>query len=118
PEAVVVTLYNAPAGADTAPAVLSYGAIVAIAGPDGQREMPLETFFQGPGRTALGPAEIVTPLRLPPPPGPRGWGYARRTRTVIDIALVSACVVLQANNGVCGDVRVSLGAVGPTPLRA
>jgi len=80
--------------------------------------MPMEAFFQGPGRTALGPAEIVTALRLPPPSGQRGWGYARRTRTVIDIALVSSCVVVQANNGVCGEVRISLGAVGPVPLRA
>jgi carbon-monoxide dehydrogenase medium subunit len=115
---VVGNLCNASPAADTAPALLSYGAIVTIVGPDGQREMPLEAFFQGPGRTALGPAEIVTALRLPPPQGRRGWGYARRTRTVIDIALVSACVVIQANNGVCDEVRVSLGAVGPIPLRA
>ena len=86
---VVGNLCNASPAADTAPALLSYGAIVTIVGPDGQREMPLEAFFQGPGRTALGPAEIVTALRLPPPQGRRGWGYARRTRTVIDIALVS-----------------------------
>jgi carbon-monoxide dehydrogenase medium subunit len=115
---VVGNLCNASPAADTAPALLSYDALVIMVGPDGQREMPLETFFQGPGRTALGPAEIVTALRLPPAPGRQGWGYARRTRTVIDIALVSACVVIQASNGVCGDVRVSLGAVGPTPLRA
>jgi carbon-monoxide dehydrogenase medium subunit len=115
---VVGNLCNASPAADTAPALLSYGAIVTIVGPDGQREMPLETFFQGPGRTALGQAEIVTALHLPPPQGRRGWGFARRTRTVIDIALVSSCVVIQANNGVCDEVRVSLGAVGPTPLRA
>jgi carbon-monoxide dehydrogenase medium subunit len=115
---VVGNLCNASPAADTAPALLSYGAMVTSVGPDGQREMPLEAFFQGPGRTALGPAEIVTALRLPPPQGRCGWGYARRTRTVIDIALVSSCVVIQANNGVCDEVRVSLGAVGPTPLRA
>jgi carbon-monoxide dehydrogenase medium subunit len=115
---VVGNLCNASPAADTAPALLSYGTIVTIVGSDGQREMPLEAFFQGPGRTALRPAEIVTALHLPPPQGRRGWGYARRTRTVIDIALVSSCVVIQANNGVCNEVWVSLGAVGPTPLRA
>ena len=115
---VVGNLCNASPAADTAPALMSYGAMVTSVGPDGQREMLLEAFFQGPGRTALGPAEIVTALRLPPPQGRRGWGYARRTRTVIDIALVSSCVVIQANNGVCDAVRVSLGAVGPIPLRA
>jgi carbon-monoxide dehydrogenase medium subunit len=114
---VVGNLCNASPAADTAPALLSYGAMVSIVGPDGQREIPVEAFFQGPGRTALGAAEIVTALRLPPPQGRQGWGYARRTRTMIDIALVSACAVIQANNGVCAEVRVSLGAVGPTPLR-
>lgn len=115
---VVGNLCNASPAADTAPALLSYGAIVTIVGPDGQREVPLEAFFQGPGQTALGPAEIVTSLRLPAAPDRRGWGFGRRTRTVIDIALVSSCAVVQAQNGVCGDVRLSLGAVGPTPLRA
>jgi len=115
---VVGNLCNASPAADTAPALLSYGAMVTIVGPEGQREIPLEAFFQGPGRTALGPAEIVTALHLPPPQGRLGWGYVRRTRTMIDIALVSACVVIQANNSVCDEARVSLGAVGPTPLRA
>lgn len=115
---VVGNLCNASPAADTAPALLSYGTIVTMVGPDGQREVPLEAFFQGPGRTALGPAEIVTSLRLPAASEQRGWGFGRRTRTVIDIALVSSCAVVQAHNGVCGDVRLSLGAVGPTPLRA
>ena len=78
----------------------------------------MEAFFQGPGRTALGPAEIVTTVRLPAASERRGWGFGRRTRTVIDIALVSSCAVVQAHNGVCGEVRISLGAVGPIPLRA
>ncbi len=112
---VVGNLCNASPAADAAPALLSYGAIVGYRWSGWPAQMPLETFFQGPGRTALGPAEIVTALRLPPPQGRRGWGYARRTRTVIDIALVSACVVVQANNGVCEEVRVSLGAVGADP---
>ncbi|MBM3225529.1 MAG: xanthine dehydrogenase family protein subunit M [Candidatus Tectomicrobia bacterium] len=115
---VVGNLCNASPAADTAPALLAYGALVTIAGPDGSRDIPLETFFQGPGRTALGPAEIVTAVRLPPAQGQSGWGYGRRTRTVIDIALVSACAVIQASNGVCSTVRLGLGAVGPTPLRA
>lgn len=115
---VVGNICNASPAADTAPALLAYRALVVIAGPSGTREIPIETFFQGPGRTALGAAEIVTALKLPPTQGASGWGYLRRTRTVIDIALVSACVVMQANNGVCSDVSIGLGAVGPTPLRA
>lgn len=115
---VVGNICNASPAADTAPALLAYRAMVVIAGPAGSREVPIDVFFQGPGRTALGAAEIVTAVKLPPLQGTAGWGYLRRTRTVIDIALVSACVVMQASNGVCSDISVGLGAVGPTPLRS
>lgn len=115
---VVGNLCNASPAADTAPALLAYGALVRMTGPEGERELPLEAFLQGPGRTALGAAEMVTALHLPPPGTSTGWGYARRTRTVMDIALVSTCAVLQASHGVCQVVRIGLGAVGPTPLRA
>jgi carbon-monoxide dehydrogenase medium subunit len=115
---VVGNLCNASPAADTAPALLAYGATIIIVGPQGEREVALEQFFQGPGRTVLSPVEMVTAIRVPPLPGRVGWGYFRRTRTVIDIALVSACAVLHAENGVCREVRIGLGAVGPTPLRA
>jgi carbon-monoxide dehydrogenase medium subunit len=61
---------------------------------------------------------MVTEILLPPPQGQVGWGFARRTRTAIDIALVSSCAVVRADNGVCNDAGIGLGAVAPTPLRA
>jgi carbon-monoxide dehydrogenase medium subunit len=42
----------------------------------------------------------------------------RRTRTAIDIALVSSCAVITAANGLCQEVKIGLGAVAPTPIRA
>jgi carbon-monoxide dehydrogenase medium subunit len=115
---VVGNLCNASPAADTAPALVAYRAVVNIVGPDGTREVPIDTFFQGPGRTVLTPMEMVTEILLPPPAGRSGWGYLRRTRTAIDIALVSTCAVVRAEDGVCRDVGIGLGAVGPTPLRA
>jgi aerobic carbon-monoxide dehydrogenase medium subunit len=115
---VVGNLCNASPAADTAPALLAYRAVVNIIGPDGAREVPLDAFFQGPGRTVLAPTEMVAELLLPPPPGRLGWGFARRTRTAIDIALVSACAAVGADHGACSEVSIGLGAVGPTPLRA
>ena len=115
---VVGNLCNASPAADTAPALLAYRTVVQIVGPEGERQVPIEAFFQGPGRTALGPAEVVTELLVPPPQGKVGWGFLRRTRSAIDIALVSACAVVRADNGVCGEVGIGLGAVAPTPLRA
>jgi carbon-monoxide dehydrogenase medium subunit len=115
---IVGNLCNASPAADTAPALLAYGAVVTLAGPAGERDVALEAFFQGPGQTTLGAAEMVTALTLPAPPGSYGWGFLRRTRTAIDIALVSSCAVMTADNGICRDIRIGLGAVAPTPLRA
>ncbi|GIX48752.1 MAG: dehydrogenase [Candidatus Tectimicrobiota bacterium] len=115
---VVGNLCNASPAADTAPALIAYGATVHIAGPHGERTVPVEAFFQGPGKTVLGPDEMVVAVSLPPPQGRHGWGFSRRTRTAIDIALVSACCVAWAEGNACRDVRISLGAVAPTPLRA
>jgi carbon-monoxide dehydrogenase medium subunit len=115
---VVGNLCNASPAADTAPALLAYRARVAIAGPTGTREVDLDTFFQGPGQTVLGAAEMVTGLTLPPLQGNQGWGFSRRTRTAIDIALVSSCAVMTSANGICEQVGIGLGAVAPTPIRA
>ncbi len=114
---VVGNLCNASPAADTAPALLAYRAVVKIVGPDGERDVPIERFFQGPGQTALAPAEMVTSVVLPPS-GAHGWGFLRRTRTAVDIALVSSCAVVTASNGTCQDVSIGLGAVAPTPIRA
>ena len=115
---VVGNLCNASPAADTAPALLAYRASVSIAGLNGTREVDLDAFFQGPGQTVLDPAEMVTGLMLPPLQDKPGWGFSRRTRTAIDIALVSSCAVVTSTNGVCDQVSIGLGAVAPTPIRA
>ncbi len=114
---VVGNLCNASPAADTAPALLAYRAAVHIVGPEGERDVPVDRFFQGPGQTVLAPAEMVTALVLPPP-GAHGWGFLRRTRTAIDVALVSSCAIITASNGTCHDATIGLGAVAPTPIRA
>jgi len=60
---------GSPAG-DSVPAMIAAGAIVTVQGPNGRREMPVEKFPAGPGRTNLAPGEILVSFTLPPrPPG-------------------------------------------------
>src|SRR4029453_3445784 len=59
---------NASPSGDTLPALIAYGAECRLIGPAGERLMPLESIFLGPGRTALRPAEILVELHLPPRP--------------------------------------------------
>jgi aerobic carbon-monoxide dehydrogenase medium subunit len=115
---VVGNVCNASPAADTAPALLSYGAQVKIASAQGERTIPLEEFFVGPGKTALRDNELVAEIILPAPQPHTGAAFFRRTRTAMDIAVVCGAAMLQFTNGTCQNARIALGAVGPIPLRA
>jgi carbon-monoxide dehydrogenase medium subunit len=112
---------NASPAGDTLPALLAYGTECRLLGPAGERLLPLGQFFLGPGRTALQPAELLVELRLPPPLPHTGALYIKHSpRSTMDIATVgvAAVVSLAAQSGVCQEVKISLGAVAPTVVRA
>lgn len=112
---------NASPAGDTLPALLAYGAECRLVGPEGERLVPLERFFLGPGQTVLQPAELLVELRLPPPPPHTGALYIKHSpRSTMDIATVgvAAVVSLAAPGDVCREVRIALGAVAPTVRRA
>jgi len=112
---------NASPAADTAPALYCLDAVAEVYGPAGRRRIPIADFFQGPGRTALRPGEFLTAIHLPPAPaGARGvFNKLGRTKAG-DISIVSVAVWIQLPNpqSLIPNVRIALGAVGPTPLRA
>ncbi len=115
---LVGNICNASPAADTAPALLGYGAQVKIASAQGERTVPLEEFFVGPGKTGLQENELVAELLVPAPQPRTGGAFFRRTRTAMDIAVVCAAAVLSLADGTCRDARIALGAVAPTPVRA
>jgi carbon-monoxide dehydrogenase medium subunit len=106
-------LCNASPAADTAPALLAYGAVLNTIGAGGERQVPMSEFFKGPGRTVLAGAELVTSIDVPLPSAPLGAAFMRLTRRRgVDLAILSVCCTVSS----AGDVRVALGAVAPTPL--
>lgn len=112
---------NASPAGDTLPALLAYGAECRLVDPDGERVLPLQDFFRGPGQTALRPAELLVELRLPPPLPHTGGLYIKHSpRHTMDIAVVgvASIVTLSAPDGVCQQARIALGAVAPTVMRA
>ena len=110
---------NASPAGDTLPALLAYDAVCHIVGPDSARVAPLAEFFQGPSQTALQSAELLVELRLPPPPPRTGALYIKHSpRHSMDIATVGVAAVVSLENGVCRQVRMALGAVAPTVIRA
>lgn len=112
-------LCNAAPSADTAPALIGLSAKGKIIGPDGEKIVSLEEFFTGPGCIVCEPGELLVEIRVPvPPPGTRGV-YLKHGRSAIDLATVGVAVIMTMEPGaVCRDVKIVLGAVAPTPMRA
>jgi CO/xanthine dehydrogenase FAD-binding subunit len=106
-------LCNASPAADTAPALLVYGASVLVAGPGGERRIALDDFFVRSGVTTLDLGELTTAIELPLPEGPRGSTHARRTRRRgHDLASVTLAAAVMPG----GVVRLAYGSVGPRPV--
>jgi carbon-monoxide dehydrogenase medium subunit len=107
---------GSPAG-DSVPALIAAGCTAIIAGPDGKKELPIEEFHTGPGKTVLKNGEMLVSLKFPKRENNSSDAYLRMTpRTEMDIAVVGCGVNLKLDNDICTSVRVSLGAVAPTPL--
>jgi CO/xanthine dehydrogenase FAD-binding subunit len=103
---------NASPAADTAPALLAFGAVVVVAGPDGTRRIPIDEWFVRSGVTTIRPAELVTAIELPVGDGPVGSTHVRRTRRRgHDLASVTLAVAVPRD----GPVTLSYGSVGPRP---
>ena len=112
---LVGNVCNASPAADTAPALLVYGATVNLLARDGMRTLPLADFFTGPGTTVLHPGELVASIDLPLPPRPHGAGFVRVTRRRgFDLGTVSVACLLAPG----GPARFGFGAVAARPLLA
>jgi xanthine dehydrogenase FAD-binding subunit len=112
-------LCNASPAADSIPSLIVHRATAVIAGPHARREVPVEAFCTGPGRTVLERGELLVALHLPPPRRGFGAAYLRFIpRNEMDIAVAGAGAALQLDESGTGvqAARISLGAVAPTPL--
>lgn len=111
---------NATPSADVAPALMALNATAKIASADGERAVPLEEFFRGPGQNVMNPDEILTEITIPKT-GPQLVGeYIKFSpRDMMDLAYIGVAVAYNLDSGrKCTGVRIVLGAVAPTPIRA
>ncbi len=114
-------LCNASPAADSTPALIVLDARLVIGSRSGTREIAVDEFFAGPGRSTLGEGEILVQVRIPAQPARSGAFYLRFIpRNEMDIAVVSvgARLVLSADGSTIESARVALGAVGPTVITA
>jgi CO/xanthine dehydrogenase FAD-binding subunit len=111
-------LCNGAPSADLAPPLVCLGAQAVIQGKE-KRKIAMEEFFLGPGKVDLEKGEFLKELIIPPLPSMSFGAYLKFTRSAMDIAVVGVGVVATfETGGECRDLRICLGAVAPTPLRA
>lgn len=112
-------LCNASPAADTAPPLLVLNAKVKVRSINKQRLVPLQEFFMGPGETTLTPEEILTEVQIPLIK-PTGNSYFIKLgrRNAFTLSIVSVATLVKVENGVFVDIRIALGSVAPTPIRA
>ncbi len=110
---------HASPSADSAPALMVYGAQCMIAGPGKDRVIPIEEIFAGVQKISLKVGEILKGLRLPTPvTGSNGCYLKFSPRRAMDLPIVGVGVLVRASDGIFQDVKIALGAVAPTPIRA
>lgn len=109
---------------DWATALVAFDASVDVAGPEGERTIPLADLHREPGdtpevETTLEPGEIVTRIRVPATAAGRASTYHKvRDRESYAFAVVSAAVGLALDGDRVTEARVALGGVGAVPWRS
>jgi xanthine dehydrogenase FAD-binding subunit len=118
-------LCNASPAGDMLPALLALDAEIelaslALGGSVSTRRLPMDGFFTGPGKTRREPNELLTAVRVPlAASGQLTRFYKAGTRPALDISTIAIGFAAQRDSqGRLHQVRLALGAVAPTPLRA
>ncbi len=96
---------------------LALDAVIVAQGPNGERTIHAQDFFQGFFETALGEDEIITEVRVPKV-GSAGWSYLKFRQRALDWATVGVAAVVGTSNGTIQGARIGLTNMGQTPLRA
>jgi aerobic carbon-monoxide dehydrogenase medium subunit len=98
--------------------LLALSGEVEIAGAKGKRTVKADDFFKGLFETALGPADVLTSLRVPAATKETRVGFAEFARRHGDYAMVGLAACAKASGKNLADVRLVFFGVGATPVRA
>lgn len=114
---LVGNICNGSPSSEAAPALMVLDAKARILGPGGERTVLVEGFFTGPGVTVLEPDEVVAELWIPESPAGAGGAYQKHSLRRMDVAMVGVAALVVPEGEACGDIRIVLSAVAPTPIR-
>jgi carbon-monoxide dehydrogenase medium subunit len=113
-------LCSAVSCADSPPPLLVLDATLEVVGPAGERPVAIADFFEDVRTSSLRRGEVLRAIRLPELPPRTATVFIKKGRVGTgDLAVVNLAVrlTLDADDS-CSQVRIALGAVAPTPVRA
>ena len=109
---------NASPAMDTGGPLLCFGASANLRSASGERALPLEQLWIGPGETAADPRELLVRVDVPAPAPATGSAYVRlEYRRQMEIAVVGVTAVVRLDAGSVSDARVAITALAPTIRR-
>jgi len=113
-------LCSAVSCADGPPPLMVLDATLEVVGSDGERSVAIDDFFEDARTNSLRPGEILRTIHLPEFPPRTATAFIKQGRVRSgDIAVVNVAVRLTLDaDDCCRNVRIALGAVAPTPMRA
>jgi xanthine dehydrogenase small subunit len=103
---------------DSPPLLLALGAHVVLASPAGERRVPLADYFTGYRASVREPGELITEVAIPLPVAPITTFHKIAKRRYDDISSVAVGFALDVTDETVGSVRIGLGGVAATPIRA
>jgi aerobic carbon-monoxide dehydrogenase medium subunit len=109
---------NGDPGNDMPALMMCLGAVYVLRGKAGERRIAARDYYQGAYATAANPDEILTAIRIAPPPAGHGYAYEKLKRKVGDYATAAAGVILTLANGAVATCSIGLTNVAETALFA
>ncbi len=103
---------------DSPPVLLALGASLVLVSSEGERVVPLSEYFTGYRQSVRRPDELIKSVRIPMPPAPHARFYKIAKRRFDDISSVAVAIAARIDGGTLSEVRVGLGGMAATPIRA
>lgn len=110
-------LCNCSPCADLALPLLVLEAKARIESVSGTQDIPLQKFFEGPGKSCLSPDQILTGIFIKPVSSNTKSVFLKKGRVKMDLAVASVALLLEMEGETCRKARVAAGSVAPVPLR-
>jgi len=111
-------LCNASPAADTAVPLMAFDAKVVLVSERGDRTVAMDEFFVGPGKTILEDDEILKEIVIPVKENVVVAYKKLGRRKAESLSVVSVCIAVVKENGICKEAKIALGAVAPRPVLA